>query len=76
MYTKNCYYKKNFFSSDSMIMVRFTKYKLKLIAKNRGIKDFRNMSQEQLLENLDKLERITEDLSNNRYTKIAKMQNL
>ena len=56
-----------------MIMVRFTKNELKLIAKNRGVKDFRNMSQEQLLENLDKLECITEDLSNNRYTKIAKM---
>ena len=55
MYTKNCYYKKTFFSSDSMIMVRFTKNELKLIAKNRGVKDFRNMSQEQLLENLDKL---------------------
>ena len=57
-------------------MVKLTKYELRLIAKNRGINNYPNMSREELLSTLDKLERITEDLLNNGYNKITKMQNL
>ena len=45
-------------------MVKLTKYELKLIAKNRGINNYLNMSEEKLLSTLDKLEGITENLSN------------
>ena len=57
-------------------MVKLIKYELKLIAKNRGIKNYQYMSREKLLSNLDKLERITENLSKYGFNKIAKMQNL
>ena len=57
-------------------MVRLTKYELELIAKNRGISNYLNMSREKLLSTLDKLERITENLSKNGLNKIVKMQNL
>ena len=57
-------------------MVKLTKYELKLIAKNRGIKNYLNMSREKLLSTLDKLEHITENLSKNKLKKIVKMQNL
>ena len=45
-------------------MVRLTKYELGLIARNRGINSHQNMSREKLLSSIDKLEHITEDLSN------------
>ena len=57
-------------------MVKLTKYKLRLIAKNRGIKNYLNMSREKLISTLDKLEHITENLSKNKLNKIIKMQNL
>ena len=57
-------------------MVKLTKYELKLTAKNRGIKNYLNMSREKLLSTLDKLEYITENLSKNKLNKIVKMQNL
>ena len=57
-------------------MVKLTKYELKQIAKNRGIKNYQSMSREKLLSTLDKLERITKNLSKNRLNKIVKMQNL
>ena len=37
-------------------MVNPTKYELKFIAKNRDIKNYQNMSKEELLSTLDKLE--------------------
>ena len=58
------------------IMVKLTKYELKLIARNRSINNYLNMSKEKLLSTLDKLERITENLSKYGLNKIAKMQNL
>ena len=57
-------------------MVKLTKYELKLIAKNRGINNYLNMSEEKLLSTLDKLEGITENLSKYGLNKIVKMQNL
>ena len=57
-------------------MVKLTKYELKQIAKNRGIKNYQSMSREKLLSTLDKLEHITKNLSKNRLNKIVKMQNL
>ena len=44
-------------------MVKLTEYKVKLIAKNRGINNYLNMSKEKLLSTLDKLDHITENLS-------------
>ena len=41
-------------------MVKLTKYERRLIIKNRGIKNYLNMSRENLLSTLDKLEHITE----------------
>ena len=59
-----------------MIMVRLTKYELGLIAKNRGISDYLNMSREKLVSTIDKLEHINEYLSKYGLNKIIKMQNL
>ena len=42
-------------------MVKLTIYKAKLIAKNRGIKNYRSISRENLLSTLDKSECITEN---------------
>ena len=39
-------------------MVKITENKLRLIAKNIGIKDYQNMSKEKLLSTLDKLKHI------------------
>ena len=68
--------KKNFFLSDYIKIVKLTEYEVKLIAKNRGIKDYQSMSREKLLSILDKSERITENLSKYGLNKIVKMQNL
>ena len=57
-------------------MVKLTTYELRLIAKTRGINNYLNMSREKLLSTLDKLERITENLSKYGLNKIVKMQNL
>ena len=57
-------------------MVKLTTYELRLIAKNRGINNYLNMSREELLSTRDKSERITESLLKNELNKIAKMQNL
>ena len=57
-------------------MVKLTKYELRLIARNRGIKNYLNMSREKLLSTLDKSEHIIENLSKNGHKKIKKMQNL
>ena len=57
-------------------MVQLTEYKLRLIARNRGIKNYQNMSREKLLSTLDKSERITKNLLENGLEKIVRMQNL
>ena len=57
-------------------MVKLTKYELRLIAKIRGINSNLNMSREKLLSTLNKLKRITGNLSKYGLNKIAKMQNL
>ena len=57
-------------------MINLTKYELKLIAGNRSIKNFQNMSKEKLLSAIVKSERITENLSQNGLERIARMQNL
>ena len=57
-------------------MVQLTKYELRLIAKDRGINSYLNMSTEKLLSTLNKLECITENLSKYGFNKIAKIQNL
>ena len=57
-------------------MVKMTENKLRIIAKNKGIKNYLNMSREKLLSTLDKLDRITKNLSKYELNKIAKMQNL
>ena len=57
-------------------MVNLTKYELKLIAGNRGIKGYQNMSREKLLSTLDESERILKNLSQNGLNQIPKMQNL
>ena len=57
-------------------MVKITKNKLRLTAKNKGIKDYQNMSNKKLLRTLYQLKHITKNLSKNEYNKIIKMQNL
>ena len=57
-------------------MINLTKYKLKLIAGNRSIKNYQNMFEEKLLDVILKYDRITENLSQNRLERIARMQNL
>ena len=52
-------------------MVRLTKYKLGLIAKNSGISNH-----QKLLSSTNKLENITENLSKYGLNKVIKMQNL
>ena len=46
-------------------MVKLTKNELRLIARNRDIKNYQNMSKEKLLSTFDKLERVTKNLSKN-----------
>ena len=65
-----------FFLSKRIIMINLTTYELKLIAGEKGIKNYRNMSREKLLSTLDESEHILKDLSQNGLKQIAKMQNL
>ena len=53
-----------------------TENKLKIIAKNKGVKNYKNMSKEELTSALDKLKSINENLSRNELKKIVKIQNL
>ena len=57
-------------------MVKMTENKLKIIAKNKGVKNYQNMSKEELTSALDKLKSINENLSRNELKKIVKIQNL
>ena len=54
-------------------MVSITTHKLRLVAKNRGIKNYKNMSREKLLSTLDELERNFNTLSETGLKQIAKM---
>ena len=75
----NYYYfltnKKNFLSKH-IIMVTLTTHKLRLIAKKRGIKNYKNMSREKLLSTFDESEHDFKNISQNGLERIAKMQNL
>ena len=64
------------FLSKYIIMVNLTTYKLKLIARKRGMKNYQNMSREKLLNTLDESQPILKDLSQNGLEQIPKMQNL
>ena len=57
-------------------MVNLTTHKLRLIARKRGIKNYKKMSRENLSSTLDELESIFKNISQNRLERIAKMQNL
>ena len=57
-------------------MINLTKFELKLIAENRGINDYQNMSRETLLSAIVKSEHIVRNLSKKRLEKIARIQNL
>ena len=64
-----------------MIMKNLTKYKLKLIAGNRSIKDYQSISKEKLLNTLNEsmvLKQIAkiQNLSQNEFKQITKMSNL
>ena len=62
--------------SKYIIIVNFTTDELKLIAEQRGIKNYQNMSRKKLLSTLDKSERNFKNISLNGLERIAKMQNL
>ena len=69
-------YKKNLFLLKHIIMVNLTTHELRLIARKRGIKNYKNMSREKLLHTLDELESIFKNITQNKLERIAKMQNL
>ena len=46
-------------------MINLTKYELKQIAENRGIKNYRNMSRDELLNTMAESERIFKNQSQN-----------
>ena len=56
-------------------MVKMTENKLRIIAKNKGIKNYESMSKEKLLSAIDKLKSITENLLENGLGKITEMNN-
>ena len=57
-------------------MVNLTEHELRLVAKNMGIKNYRNMSREKLLSILDELECNFKTLSEKGLVQITKFQNL
>ena len=57
-------------------MVNLSEYELRLIAQNRGIKNYNNMTKEELLSTLDETERNLNTLSEKGLKGIAKIQNL
>ena len=54
-------------------MENLTTCKLKLIARNRGIKNYQNISREKLLSTLDESRHIFKNLSQNGLERIARM---
>ena len=57
-------------------MINLTKYELELIVKNRGIKNYQNMSRKNLLRSLNKSECNFKNTLLKGLDQIAKMQNL
>ena len=57
-------------------MVNLSEYELRLIAKIRDIKNYKNMTREKLLSTLNEIERNLNTISERRLNQIAKMQNL
>ena len=57
-------------------MVNLSEYELRLIARNRSIKNYKNMVREKLLSAFDKRERNLNTLSEKVLVRIAKTQNL
>ena len=57
-------------------MINLTKYELKIITGNRAIKNYENMSEEQLLDAILKYDCISKNLSQNGPENITRMQNL
>ena len=62
--------------SEYIKIINLTKYELKLIGGNRDIKNYQNMSKEELLNDIIKSERIIKNLSKNGLERIARIQNL
>ena len=62
--------------SKLIVMERLRKYELKTIAKNKGIKNYQNMSRENLLSVIDEYDCILENLLQKRLERMAEMQNL
>ena len=54
-------------------MVNLTEHKLRLVVKNRGIKNYKNMSREKLFSTLDETELNLNTLSERGLNQIAKM---
>ena len=57
-------------------MINLTQYELKIIAGNRSIKNYQNMSEKKLLDAVLKYDRISKNLSQNGLENIARIQNL
>ena len=57
-------------------MVNLSEYELRLIARNRSIKNYKNMVREKLLSAFDERERNLNTLSEKVLVRIAKAQNL
>ena len=57
-------------------MINLRKYELKLIAGNKGIKNYQNMLRKKLLKTLNKSDRNFKNISLNGLEQIAKIQNL
>ena len=53
-------------------MVNVSEYALRLIARNRGIKNYKNMTREKLLSTLDEIERNLNTVSERGLNKIRK----
>ena len=58
------------------MIINLTKYELNLIAGNRGIKNYQNMTRDELLNTMAESERIIKNLSQNGIKKIARMESL
>ena len=56
-------------------MINLTKYELKQIAGNRGIKNYWNMSRDELFNTMAESEQILKKLSENGFKQIARMEN-
>ena len=62
--------------SQYIKLVNLSEYELRLIAKNRGMKNYKNVTREKLLSTLDEIERNLNTISERELNQIPKMQNL